>query len=145
MDESINKAKEIFKDYLKTKQLKVTKEREKILIAVFETHEHFNAEELLEGFKNDEISVSRATIYRTLDLLVECKLIKKMNFGETQFRYEHVLGHSHHDHLICKSCGKIIEFYCEELEQLQTKICNENQFKETEHSLRIFGLCSDCQ
>ncbi len=145
MDNSAVKAKKIFTDYLKQKNLKVTGEREQILEAVFETHEHFDAEELLMTFKTKKISVSRATIYRTLDLLIECRLVKKLYFGESQARYEHVFGHDHHDHLICSNCGKIIEFYSDQLEAVQSRICGQYDFKELDHSLRIFGVCRECR
>ncbi len=145
MDESTVKAKRIFKDYLRQMNLKVTVEREQILEAVFATHEHFDAEELLMTFKTQKISISRATIYRTLELLIECRLVKKSYFGESQARFEHVFGHDHHDHLICNVCGKIIEFYNVQLEAIQSKICEEYDFKELDHSLRIFGLCKECR
>ncbi len=145
MDESTAKAKELFRDFLNRKDLKKTKERDIILEAVFDTHDHFDAEELLILFRQKKIPVSRATIYRTLDLLVECRLVKKISFGEAHFRYEHIFGHEHHDHLICNQCGQIIEFYNKDLEELQKKICRQYDFKEQDHSLRIFGLCKSCQ
>ena len=145
MDSSLQKAKQIFINFLKDKNLNVTESREQVLQAVFSTHDHFDAEELLFLFKKQKIAVSRATIYRTLDLLVECQLVKKLSLGDSCSRYEHVFGHEHHDHLICTQCGKIIEFYNDQIEALQRKICDENDFIEVEHSLRIFGLCKDCQ
>lgn len=145
MDAYTKKAKKKFWDFLKKKNLKITGEREKILEEVFSTHEHFDAEKILMNFKQKGVKVSRATIYRTLDLLVECNLVKKLSLGEQHARYEHILGHTHHDHLICSECGKIVEFNSPGIEKLQKEICDQYGFKETEHSLRIFGLCSECQ
>ncbi len=144
MDHQTERAKKIFWDFLKKKQLKVTNERVRVLEEVFSTHEHFDAEDILMRFKQEKVKISRATIYRTLDLLVECGLVNKLSLGELQSRYEHILGHQHHDHLICKKCGIIIEFYDKDIEELQKRICQQHQFFEIEHSLKIFGLCNEC-
>jgi len=144
MDSTIKRATQIFQEFLKKKSLKVTGERKIVLEAVFQTHDHFDVDELYTSIQALNHRVSRATIYRTLELLVECALVDKLSFGDSSSRYEHTYGHEHHDHLICLTCGKIIEFYNEDLERLQDKICGDHNFKETDHSLRIFGHCSDC-
>ncbi|MDH4129933.1 MAG: transcriptional repressor [Spirochaetota bacterium] len=145
MDRYVEKARKVFRDFISQKSLKMTSEREKILDAVFSTHDHFDVDELLIRLKETKIKVSRATIYRTLDLLVECQIVKKMLFNDSQSRYEHVLGHEHHDHLICTECRKIIEFYSEEIEGLQKAICKKYDFQETDHSLKIYGKCFNCR
>ena len=144
MDKHIKKARKLFRDFIKEKNLKLTTERETILETVFSTHDHFDAEELLDKLKEFNASVSRATVYRTLDLLVECQLVKKMLFNGEKSRYEHVLGHEHHDHIICEECGKIIEFHSSEIEKLQKEICKKYEFYETDHSLKIYGICFNC-
>src|SRR3990167_3708811 len=103
-----------FKAFLATKGLKLTKERKIILKRVFATHSHFNAHKLVSEFKN---KISRATVYRTLNLLAECNFIGELKLGEGKRIYEHILGHTHHDHLFCLYCGKTIEFDNERIEK----------------------------
>ncbi len=81
----------------------------------------------------------------TLDLLVESKLLIKLNLGTLESKYEHIIEHGHHDHLICNNCEEVIEFHSPEIEKLQNMVCQEHNFKEVDHSLKIFGLCSKCQ
>jgi Fur family ferric uptake transcriptional regulator len=130
---------EIFKNYLKKKGLKVTNERLQILEEVFERHDHFEADELLEELKLKNARVSRATVYRTLDLLTQCGLVAKDNFGGSSAKYEHVYGHKHHDHIICIDDGSIIEFYDERIEQLQDEIAKKYGIKLTHHVMQLYG------
>lgn len=134
-----------FKEYLKAKGLKLTPEREAILRQVFSDHKHFEADELLIAMRQHSKKVSKATIYRTLFHLVKSGLLKEVVFGEKHVHYEHVFGHEHHEHLVCLSCGKIIEFSSQKLEKLKNDICRENKFKSKSHRLQIFGLCIDCK
>ena len=133
-----------FETYLRSKKLKLTNERVKILATIFKKNTHFDAEGLHKEIKQQERGISRATIYRTLDLLVQCELVRKNSLGSTHANYEAVREDKHHDHLICLNCDKVIEFYRLNLEQLQEEICQEQKFKPLHHSLQIFGLCLDC-
>ena len=77
----------------------------------FETHEHFSAEKLYEWLRQEDgPKVSRATVYRTLDMLERGGFIESLDVGRGELVYEHVLGHKHHDHLVCTECGRIEEF-----------------------------------
>ncbi len=87
---------------------------------------------------------SRATVYRTLDLLVAAECVKKVSLGTSQTVYEHVHSGEHHDHLVCVECGVIIEFYSEELEKCQDGICDEESFTPIRHSMVVFGKCKKC-
>ena len=98
-----------------------TPEREAILGQVFATHEHFEADDLLLRLKKKNIRISRATIYRTLELLVKSRLVRKVTFGENHTHYEHTFGHKHHDHLICVKCGNVLEFTNPNIEQSKTR------------------------
>jgi Fur family transcriptional regulator, ferric uptake regulator len=138
-------ATEKFKEYLKVKNLLFTLEREHILKTIMGLEDHFAADALLSACRAHEHHVSRATIYRTLDLLEQSGLIKKMNFGKDQSIYEFILGVAHHDHMICTKCGKVIEFISEEIEKLQDNIAKEYNFDLVNHSLRFFGLCENCR
>ena len=135
----------IFRDYVQSKGLKFTPERQTILNHVFECHGHFEAEELLIDMRKNNKRVSKATIYRTLALLVNSGLLREVIFGEKHAHYEHVYGHEHHEHLVCLGCGKIIEFTDARIEEFQEDVCIENKFKAESHKFQIMGYCEDCK
>ncbi len=135
---------EVFKKYLESKKLKFTAERQTILDRVFANHKHFEADELLIDLRLNKLKISKATIYRTISLLVKSGLLREVIFGERHAHYEQVFGHEHHDHLVCNSCGKIIEFIDHRIEKLQDEVCKKNKFKSDSHRLQIQGLCEDC-
>ncbi len=135
---------DVFKEYLTSRRLKFTAERQAILDRVFENHKHFEADELLVDLRLNDMKISKATIYRTLALLVKSGLLREVIFGERHAHYEHVYGHEHHDHLVCNNCGKIIEFTEHRIEKLQDEVCRKNKFKVDSHRLQIQGLCEDC-
>ncbi len=134
-----------FEAFLRGRQLKHTSERRALLDAVLDWDRHFDADELHMGLKAKGQDISRATVYRTLDLLIQCGLVRKQSFGDQHAHYEAVRHDEHHDHLICLSCNKILEFYRADLEALQDAICADHAFKPLHHSLQIFGLCSECK
>lgn len=138
-------AKENFTEYLKSGNYRITPERFTILEAVFNFDGHFDADELFFQLKGGGQKVSRATVYNTLDLLVDCGLISKYRFGENHSRYEKVFGRPHHDHLICLQCGDIIEFENDKIVKIQAEVCKEKKFKAQSSTLQIFGVCSKCQ
>ena len=84
-------------------------------------------------------------MYRTLDILVQNNFIRKLNFGDGRARYERKIDISHHDHLICNKCGKIIEFVDLDIEDLQEKVANKYQFSLQRHIHQLFGICKECQ
>jgi Fur family ferric uptake transcriptional regulator len=135
----------IFRNFLGEKGLKLTKERMAVLSEAFSFHGHFDPEYLYSRIKGSGSKASRASVYRTLSLLVECGLVKKVTRTEKGTVYEHTYGHSHHDHMICDRCGEIIEFYSEKLENLQDEICEENSFIGSTHTLEIRGDCERCR
>ena len=136
---------EMFKKYLAENQLKVTPQRRDILETVFETHSHFDADQLVDMLKAKNKNISRATVYRVLELLVKSGLIRAMELGESRKVYEHIIGHRHHDHLVCVACGRAIEFGDGMIETLKQQICDEQGFKVEFHSLQIFGRCKNCR
>ncbi len=138
-------AQDLFTRFLRRNKLKMTRERRLILEELFKDDDHLEAEDLLVRFRRRGDKVSRATIYRTFDLLIKAGLIKKSDFGESHYHYEKIFGIDHHDHLVCERCGVVIEFSNPELEELQKKICEEEDFSPTSHSLQIFGCCSKCK
>ena len=130
-----------FRSYLKSKGLKFTPERKAILKKIFSLHEHFDVEKLYE--KLDK-RISRATIYRTLSLLVKSKLVEELFRCQDKVSYERIFGHKHHDHMLCINCGKIIEFREEKIEKLQEAVCKKYGFTSVEHKLSIRGYCREC-
>ncbi|MDR4497663.1 MAG: transcriptional repressor [Candidatus Scalindua sp.] len=140
----MNEVEEKFKEFIQSKGLKFTPERRLILNQVFENHGHFEVEELLFEMRKNKIRVSKATIYRTIALLVKCGLLREVIFGEKHTHYEHVYGHEHHEHLVCIGCGKIIEFSDHKIEKFQDEVCVKNKFKPETHRFQIMGYCEDC-
>lgn len=133
-----------FRQFLLPQGLKLTRERESLLREIFATHYHFEADELLFRLKEKNVKTSRATIYRTLDLLVRSGLVRRVHLGEDHYHYERVTRNSHHDHLICTACGAVIEFHDDRLEERQQEICRKKKFTPTFHNLQILGICDDC-
>jgi Fur family ferric uptake transcriptional regulator len=136
-------AKKEFKNYMKEKNLKFTKQRMAVFEEVLNTDGHFEVEDIVYKIKEKNLNVSRATVYRTLNIIKEMGFVNEVIKFDNKTIYEVSLK-EHHDHLICTECGKIIEFHKEEIEKLQDKICKNYGFKPSFHRLEIFGLCSDC-
>ena len=135
---------EIFKKYLNKKNLKFTHERQSILKEIFLTHNHFDIESLYERLKTKGKNISRATIYRTIPLLIESNLINKAIRYKDRIYYEHIYGHKSHSHFICINCGKIIEFENDEKDKIIKKIKRKYNFKIVESKLIIKGYCKNC-
>ena len=134
-----------FQELLDQKELKYTLERKLIFDETMHLKTHFDADKLYERFKKKGVRVSRDTVYRTLPLLLESGVIQKSaGRGKREF-FERIGTKGHHDHMICVSCGTIIEFQCEEIETLQQKKAEEFGFKLTFHDHRLFGTCKNCQ
>lgn len=140
--ESIEKA---FEKFLHTRELKLTTQRQRILVRAFATHEHFSAETLYAWMTTEPgPRVSRATVYRTLGLLVEGDFLSTLDAGRGELMYEHVLGHRHHDHMVCLGCGRIEEFHDDRIESLQLEAAAKKGFTIQSHAHRLFGLCRSC-
>ena len=134
-----------FEEYLRTGGLRLTPQRRRIFDAVYGTHEHFSAETLYDWLREEEgPRVSRATVYRTLDVLAKGGFIESLDTGRGEVVYEHVLGHEHHDHMVCLACGKIEEFHDEAIEELQRVAAAKKGFRISSHVLRLNGYCRSC-
>jgi Fur family ferric uptake transcriptional regulator len=140
----ITDAKITLTEYLREKKLRPTRERFLLLDEIMRTSGHFDADELFATLNSKNLKASRATVYNTLDLLVECGLISKYRFDEGHSRYEKAFGKPRHDHLICLDCGDIIEFVHERLDKILHEVCDEKKFKQRNSTLQIFGICSKC-
>lgn len=146
IDNSYEEIIEELRKIVKQKGLKYTEQREIVLSILLHADEHLTAEEIYNQIKKDfpETNVGIATVYRALSFLEEVDLITSINFGTDGKKYESN-AKSHHDHLICTDCGKIIEFVDDEIEKRQEKIAKENKFKITSHSMQLYGVCQACQ
>ena len=126
------------KDHLAKHQLKLTRQREQIL-DMFLKNEHITAEQMYRQLARKDPHIGLATIYRTLNLFCEAGLAQARHFG-TQTQYDNVSHKGHHDHLICTSCGKIVEFSNEDIERLQEEVAHRNGFTIQTHKLELYGL-----
>ena len=93
--------------------------------------------------KNKNYRVSRATVYNTLDLLVECDLVTKHQFGKNLAQYEKSYGYKQHDHVICVECGKVVEFCDPRIQNIKTMIGELLNLMILHHSLNMYGVCAD--
>ena len=133
------------KKALKKEGLRYTQQRQSIWNEMCATDEHRDAEEIYLSLRNEGMSVSRATVYRTIDVLVKNNLVRKLELGDGRARYEHKMDLEHHDHLICVQCGKIEEFMDETIEEIQEKIVNDLGFKLIRHIHQLFVICNNCR
>ena len=144
-DEEFAKEKEILLEHLQRAGLRRTGQRDLILETFLRTEEHLTSEDLYRLVQREDPTVGHTTVYRTLKLLTDAGLAREVRFGDNKTYYEHHYNHEHHDHMICTACGRVIEFYSAEIEALQDQMADNFGFLPTHHSLRLWGLCSDCQ
>ena len=137
--EHIDQATELFRTFLKEKDLKVTRQREILLRRIFEREVHFSAEDLEDHVKGD--GISKATIYRTLQLLCECGLVNEVSLEDDRRIYEHVFGHEPHDHIVCLDCNKVFEFDGTRLLGIEAELAGDLGFVPDGHRLRIGARC----
>jgi Fur family transcriptional regulator, ferric uptake regulator len=143
--EKFKKEREIFLEHIQKSGLRRTAQRDLIMDVFLSTEEHLTSEDLYWLVHKEDPSVGHTTVYRTLKLLTEAGLAREVRFGDNKTYYEHHYDHEHHDHMICTSCGKVIEFFSQEIEELQDEMAAKFNFRPTHHSLRMWGLCSTCQ
>ncbi|MEM7147309.1 MAG: transcriptional repressor [Verrucomicrobiota bacterium] len=134
--------KEQVDDFIKKRGLRKTAQREVIIEAAFSTTEHYTAEELWERARQIDPATSRATVYRTITLLVDAGLLHEIDLGRDQKYYDpNFVDHPHHNHLICIDCGKVVEFEDENVAVLEDCITRRLGFRPTKKSLRIEACC----
>ena len=130
---------------LREKGYRVTAERLHLFREIYAQHGHIDAEALLQSIKKRGLKISRATLYRNLDLLAEFGFVKKYRLGGSRYLYEHVHAGQRHDHLVCTECGRVAEFVSPGINALQREICRAHGFDPEEHTLQIHGVCLDCR
>ena len=129
---------ENFKNALKKEGMKFTDQRYMVLKFLYNNKGHYDCEDIIAHFKKKKMQVSRATIYRTLDILVKYNFARKLVLDDGVARYENKINSPHHDHMICVDTGKIIEFECEEIEVLQESIAQKHGYKIIKHVHQLF-------
>jgi len=127
-----------FKRLLSNEGLKMTSSRLSVLDNILSSNEHRECEEIFNALIKKNIKISRATTYRTLDILVKYNYIRKLDIGDGKIRYEKKWGNPHHDHMICIDTGDIIEFHNEAIETLQDKIAKNHGYKIIRHVHQLF-------
>ncbi len=135
----------IVERFMRERGMRWTTQRTLIAKVALDSHAHFSADELLSMCQQEDADVSRATVYRTLSMLEAAGFVEGLDTGEGKRRFEHVLGHCHHDHMVCTNCGKIIEFRDDALEKRQEIAAKAEGFQIESHSLKLFGRCKNCR
>lgn len=136
-----------FREYLTTKGKRLTAERQSIVEAIFDHHEHFDPEQLvarLTAERADGKRVSRATIYRTINSMEQAGLIRKVARANDREVYEHAYGYPQHDHLICERCGSLTEFRNQAISEVLDSIALKEGFRMKAHRLEVYGICKEC-
>ncbi len=136
---------ERFRRYLRDHRQPVTRQRELLAEIVIASGEHLSADAIIRKLEEKRERVGTATVYRTLDLLVQSGVARAHDFGEGYRRYEAMGGREDHEHLVCLRCGKVEEFTNERLERALPVIADEHHFQHQRHRVEIFGLCQSCQ
>jgi len=129
---------QILKEVLQKEGLRFTRQRLAVWTEIGISREHRDADDIYISIRSKGVKVSRATVYRTIDILVKNKLVRKLDIGDGRSRFESKIDEEHHDHMICLETGNIIEFYNSRLEQLQEKIALDNGYELVRHVHQLF-------
>ena len=143
--ESMREAQEIFYKHLKRVGLKHTDQRDTILRTFLETRDHLSTDELFRLVRKKDAKIGFTTVYRTLKLLAECGLASEVAFHDGIARYEHQYNRRSHHHMVCTGCGSSVEFFSQEVGQLEQKIGQKYHYLTTRHTFQIYGVCEDCR
>ena len=135
---------ERFRRHLREHHQPVTRQRDLVAQVVFHADEHLSVEAIRKELKLQGERVGMATVYRTLELLLESGLVIAHDFGEGFKRYEPMAAQADHEHLICERCGRVVEFANERLERMLPVLADEHGFQHQRHRLEIYGVCREC-
>ena len=138
-------AAERLRAFLRSRGLRMTGEREALVRAALGRRRHFTLEELVEEAVGHDARASRATVYRSLPILIEAGILQPVLVSDEPRRFELALGRRHHDHLLCRSCGRVVEFRSSAIEDLQLRVAARHGFRLTSHVHELVGDCADCR
>jgi Fur family ferric uptake transcriptional regulator len=136
---------EILKSFLRESKLRFTPQRQTILEVFLKYEGHAEVEDLFLIVRGIDPTIGIATVYRTMNILVECGLARENTLSKGQKSFEKLYHQSHHDHLICTQCNKIVEFAHPLIEKYQLEVCQTHGFTLRQHKMEIYGICMDCQ
>jgi Fur family ferric uptake transcriptional regulator len=136
---------ERFRRYLREHHQPVTRQRDLVAQVVLESEDHPSVDAILRRLKERGEAVGTATVYRTLEVLVESGLVRAHDFGEGFKRYEPMPAQTYHEHLICERCGAVVEFQNERLERMLPVLADEHGFQHSRHRVEIYGVCRECR
>lgn len=134
-----------FLEFMNSKGLNTTAQRRVIAQAFFGYPGHHTLEEFYQYVQKLDKSIGQTTVYRTLKLLCDAGLAMEIHFTDGVTRYEIATAGSHHDHIMCVTCGKIVEVFDKRIEKLQKDLAEKNDFTLLGHYHVLYGLCSDCR
>jgi len=140
-ENQIQKAREILENFLTTGTYRKTTQRFLILREIYAISGHFEIEELISVLRSKKISISRATVYNTLEVLLQCQLVRRHEFGDGRVVYEKSYGYHQHDHLLCLDCGKVFEFCDPRLQKIEESVGKFFGFQVEGHNLTLQGRC----
>ena len=138
-----SRPEEKFREFLAIRGEKLTEPRRLLVRHVYDSHKHFDADELAAELRSAGRRVSRSTVYRTLRLLVEAGLLRELRLTNRTV-YEHDYGYPSHDHLHCSECNTIVEFRNDKVRELSEAVSREHGFRPVGHRFIITGLCPAC-
>ncbi len=144
LNNSMSAEKDLFLSFLRAGGKRVTAERLAVFDEIFSRHGHPDADGIYRSLLARAVPIGRATVYRNLELLVDCGLVRKYRLGRRRFLYEHIHPGQQHDHLVCRDCGQVTEFVSPGIRALQREICRAHGFVPDDHTLQISGLCDVC-
>jgi Fur family ferric uptake transcriptional regulator len=136
---------ERFRRFLRDHRLPVTRQRDLVAQTVLLAEDHLSVDGIRRRLREKGERVGTATVYRTLDVLLESGLVRAHDFGEGFKRYEPMPAQAHHEHLICERCGRVVEFQNERLERMLPIIADEHAFQHDRHRVEIYGVCRECR